>query len=379
VHELDGREQRTMPDAERKPLRRLLTVGDELPMTWRALVVVAGALAIGGCSQDVCANVQGTCVALHIDGGGSVSTVQITATFVGQDATGAGAMTATNAATGDATSLPVVMPVRFHSGISGAVPLAVTATLSGSPVGYGTTTVQVIDGQHTTGAVILQKSNATPDAGAELADFGTGGTGGTGGGPGGCTPATCPSGMYCATDGTCQPAQMVSLGGACDPNNAMQVCRAGGHPAACAPDGVCRATCAGNPDCSSFMPMTACFQFGGAGQGYCSLNCNAVPPSPTQNGCMSGMNCVILDYTSSVTDCVKLDGKNLSPGTTCQMDEDCNYGETCYVKAGQASGTCWGNCFSPGAACQFPANGTCQAPTGSPKFGVCCPSGMTCS
>ena len=342
----------------------------------RVALILVGALALGGCSNDVCANVQGTCVALHIDGNGSVATVEIDATFSNGNPSG-GTNMATSMATGDVTSLPLVMPVRFHSGISGATLLAVTASVGGNPVGFGMTTVQVIDGQHTTGAVILENTGGKSDAGVNAPDFGAGGAGGTGGSGGipggGCTvDSMCSAGFYCNA-GNCQPAQQVPPGSKCTPGNSAVQCGGG---TTCAPDLVCRFQCASTTDCTAQRPMSKCETNLGP-QGYCSVSCDPMGGG----GCQQGTSCVVIDFTNQVSDCKVPDGKNLPPGGACNPNvDDCSNGESCYVKAGQDMGTCWNNCSGPGTTCTSATgmtNGQCQGPVGS-HFDICCPSGMSC-
>jgi hypothetical protein len=332
-----------------------------------AILLAAAALLGGGCSNDVCANVQGTCVALHIDGNGSVATVQINAS---------GQVTESSTATGDVTSLPLVMPVRFHGGVSGAVNLQVIGSINGALIGQGVTTVQVIDGQHTTGAVILAAGGDKVDAGATggAGGFGGGGTGGFGGGSGGnCQQSGCPSGMMCDATGACVPQMHVPLGGNCAQDGSTVCDSPGGGTAVCAPDNVCRYPCAANADCTARMPMTACLSNYNGPQRYCTIMCDP----KGGGGCASGQTCVVDDYYNSITDCVMPDGKNVMNGT-CGWSGDCASGYDCYYKAGQDMGTCWALCMAQGQSCTgAPAAGTCQVPTGG-HFGVCCPNAMSC-
>jgi hypothetical protein len=340
----------------------------------RTSLLLLVATMLGGCGDDVCANVQGTCVALHISGNGSVATVQINAT---------GLINETSTATGDVTALPVVMPVRFHAGVSGPVGLDVIGTIGGSFVGEGTTTVQVIDGQHTTGAVILGGGNSEKaDAGATFGDFGIdnggGGSGGTGGGTN-CNQFGCPSGQFCDTaTGSCKPSQVVPPGSACKQDGTIS-CGGGGAmggigAVACAPDNICRFTCGATADCTASMPKTEClFNYGGA-QKYCTTMCD---PMNTPSHCPTGYNCDVVDYGTSTTDCLMLDGKNLK-NAPCTNALDCAQGYGCYVKAGQLNGTCYAVCMGNLSSCTgAPAAGQCQVPTGQ-QFGVCCPSGSSC-
>jgi hypothetical protein len=328
----------------------------------RATLILLGAVALGGCSNDVCADVQGTCIALQLNGNGSVATVDIVSS---------GALSETSSTTGDITGLPLVMPVRFHSGFSGTVVLDVAASVGGSFVGAGETTVQIVDGKHGAAGVLLGSGGVKLDAGIDAPDQGggTGGTGGFGGGAAGCGGGGCPSGFTCINN-SCQPTQKVGNGEVCTQSGSIQCM----PPYTCAPDNICRRPCGADADCM-VMGMSECRSTFGAMK-YCTVMCNPVPGVGGMTMCQSGYSCVVADYATSVTDCVQPDGKNMAPMGSCTTSSDCALNETCYVKSGQLTGTCWGSCYSNGASCQFPPNGTCQVP-GS-HWGVCCPMSMNC-
>jgi hypothetical protein len=115
----------------------------------RAVVLL---VLLAGCGRDVCADLDGTCVALEVHGQGMAD-----GQIDGLDITLAGAATGRQIAPEFASiaSLPVSVALEVPTATAGVLAVHVVAVREGTLVGGGDVSIAIKPGQHVTAAVTL--------------------------------------------------------------------------------------------------------------------------------------------------------------------------------------------------------------------------------
>jgi hypothetical protein len=128
----------------------------------RAALVATLLTAVGCGNPDVCQGVSGTCVSLHVVGGGGLSRVdQLAVTLSGADVGGPKRTPSTPLA----QSLPINVALTLHA--AGATTVDVVAYLSGRVVGHGSSRVTINGGAHSAATLTLAPAS-TSGSGQDL-------------------------------------------------------------------------------------------------------------------------------------------------------------------------------------------------------------------
>ena len=348
--------------------------------------VAAAAFAATGCQKDVCADIGGACVALH------VKSQSPSLTDVDQLAIdGSGFVQVDPLRTPTAPkkmSLPLDVAIGFHQQASGSETIHVLAFLAGNAVGDGSTAVNVTAGKHVDADILLATSFDAPDlsmGGDDLGgDVDLANADLTGVIPkhkgDACTPSDvcdtghCVDGVCCdsACNGACTACTVTGLVGTCSaippggsPVHGMCATQA---PSTCGLNG----TCDGAGACAKYPQGTLC------GTSACDSGTNKFTPAPKCDG--AGV-CQML----AQQDCAPYRCKDATQcyGPPCSGTGECSGTNTCVngscglLSDGRpctANGQCVnGNCVD-GVCCNVACAGQCQAcdiPDSMSNLGVC--------
>jgi hypothetical protein len=115
---------------------------------FRPAALVLGLTLSASCAQDACAGLDGTCVALTVDGPGQIDGLEIA---VSGAATGSQVVPPVAAA----HALPVDVAVELAHASSGALHLDVIGVFLGTVVGHGTADLTISAGAHASATVRL--------------------------------------------------------------------------------------------------------------------------------------------------------------------------------------------------------------------------------
>jgi hypothetical protein len=129
----------------------------------RALLVISSLLWIG-CDTSVCHDVDGTCVALTVDGSGNVDGVQLALS-------GAASGTRIAPKTADLHALPIDIALQLPSAQTGTLHIDAVGLLLGGAAGAGSVDVPITAGQHQSAHVTLTPGGVVSgggDGGANL-------------------------------------------------------------------------------------------------------------------------------------------------------------------------------------------------------------------
>ena len=371
-------------------------------------LVAAAAFASAGCKKDVCADLGGACVALHLESAspGLTDVDQLTidgAGFVQVDPLRTPTVP-------KRVSLPIDVAVGFHDGAAGNETIHVLAFLGGSAVGDGSANVDIVAGKHLAVDVRLESivggsddDMATGDDGGE-ADLGsvdmTPSVPKHKGDP--CTPSdTCDTG-HCV-DGVCCDSDCAGACLACTVSGLVGTCStipAGGTPVhgmcVTQPASTCgtNGTCDGNGACAKYPQGTTC------GASSCDSGTNKFTPASKCDGagtCQTlamqdcapykckdatqcfGPPCADSTQCSGSNTCVNMSCGLLGSGRNCTADAQCS--STHCVDGVCCNSACNGQC----QACDIPDSmsnlGTCQTVMTGAPHGTrtpCTGTGMTC-
>lgn len=343
-------------------------------MNPRALVLIALALA-NGCGNDACTGLGGTCIALTVDGAGSVDTLQVVLS---------GATNGTRVAPAQASvgKLPVDVAVQLSTFRGGVVDIAVVGYLAAQPVGAGTTSLPLAAGDHKSARVTLGAGASldlsAPSDLAVAPDFAACNVVAQNCGPG----AKCllSSGVgICQADGSKTTGQSCGVAGDdCQHGNQCVTQTDGSRNCLqyCASDGDCTQPAASAGATPEPKNTPHCYYTTGtSGVKWCTVPCNPVLAAGNDT-CGGNLVCQAWGNGSSgiaeATECAPLGTGG--DGAGCARNSDCQHGFGCFTTNGTSR--CRLFCrYGNSADCtgRFPGY-SCRVVTGWTMFGDCCPS-----
>ena len=353
---------------------------------WSLVLIAATALAGSGCKKDVCADVGGACIALH------VKSQSPSLTDVDQLAIDGSGFVQVDPLRTPTTpkkmSLPLDVAIGFHQQATGSETIHVLAFLAGNAVGDGSAAVEVAAGTHVDADILLATSFDAPDlsiGGDDLGgDVDLGNADLTGVIPkhkgDACTPSDvcdtgfCVDGVCCdsACNGACTACTVTGLVGTCSAippgGSPVHGTCAVQAPSTCGLNG----TCDGAGACAKYPQGTLC------GNSACDSATNKFTPA---SKCDGAGTCQVL----AMQDCAPYRCKDTTQcyGPPCSGTGECSGSNTCVngscglLSDGRpctASSQCVNNNCVDGVCCNVACNGQCQAcdiPDGMGNLGVC--------